>query len=196
MSRPTHQPLETLVDFLEQNPGIAKGLLRTAHAKQQTKRKWDEIAVSLNSLGGAQKDGKGWAKYRADKKFALKKICAQHAQSMRRTGGGTAENLPALTPIDQRLVAVILLQDTAMLLPIHFHPQNPRKEKGRGQKKISLKQKALMNSKDSENNSFGTYVGQKLEQIDPVPPFLVTYPDTTYFPNNSTNCFLLLKLLC
>ncbi|KAJ8728910.1 hypothetical protein PYW07_006606 [Mythimna separata] len=107
MSRPTHQQLETLVDFLEQNPGIAKGLLRTAHAKQQTKRKWDEIAVSLNALGGAQKDGKGWAKYWADKKCALKKICAQHAQSMRRTGGGTAENLPALTPIDQRLVAVM-----------------------------------------------------------------------------------------
>lgn len=50
------------MDFLTQNPGIAKGLLRTAHAKQQTKRKWDEIAVSLNALGGAQKDGKGWAK--------------------------------------------------------------------------------------------------------------------------------------
>ncbi|KAJ8728898.1 hypothetical protein PYW07_006594 [Mythimna separata] len=46
MSRPTHQQLETIVDFLEQNPGIAKGLLRTAHAMQQTKRKWDEIAVS------------------------------------------------------------------------------------------------------------------------------------------------------
>ncbi|KAL4702260.1 hypothetical protein ACJJTC_002855 [Scirpophaga incertulas] len=107
MSRPTSQQLEALVEFLELNSGIAKGLLRTAHAKHDTKRKWDDISINLNALGGAQKTGKGWAKYWADKKCALKKTCAQHAQSMRRTGGGVADDLPTLSPLDQRLIAIM-----------------------------------------------------------------------------------------
>ncbi|KAL4703685.1 hypothetical protein ACJJTC_005249 [Scirpophaga incertulas] len=107
MSRPTSQQLEALVEFLELNSGIAKGLLRTAHAKNDTKRKWDDISLNLNALGGAQKTGKGWAKYWADKKCTLKKTCAQHAQSMRRTGGGVADDLPTLSPLDQRLIAIM-----------------------------------------------------------------------------------------
>lgn len=35
-------------------------------------------------------------------------MCAQLGQSMRRTGGGTAENLSALTPLDQRLVVAVM----------------------------------------------------------------------------------------
>ncbi|KAL4721613.1 hypothetical protein ACJJTC_011666 [Scirpophaga incertulas] len=60
MSRPTSQQLESLVEFLELNPGIAKGLLHTAHAKNDTRRKWDDISLNLNALGGVQKTGKGW----------------------------------------------------------------------------------------------------------------------------------------
>lgn len=61
-NRPSYPQLEALGDFLTQNPGIAKGCLRSAHGKQQTKLKWDEAAITINALGGAQKDGKGWAK--------------------------------------------------------------------------------------------------------------------------------------
>ena len=61
-NRPTTIQLEALVEFLEENPGIARGLLRTAQAKQETKRKWAQIAISFNSLGGVHKDGPGWAK--------------------------------------------------------------------------------------------------------------------------------------
>ncbi|CAB3223746.1 unnamed protein product [Arctia plantaginis] len=86
-SRPSYCQLEGLVDFLEQNPSIAKGLLRT--------------------LGGAIKDGQGWAKYWAEKKWALKKQCAQTSALMRRTGGGAAYSLPALSALDKRLVVVM-----------------------------------------------------------------------------------------
>ncbi|KAF9406109.1 hypothetical protein HW555_013415 [Spodoptera exigua] len=106
-NRPSYAQLEGLVEFLEQNPGIAKGLLRTTQAKLETKRKWATLATSLNSLGGANKDGQGWAKYWAEKKCALKKQCAQLSSSMRLTGGGTASNLPTLFALDQRLVAVM-----------------------------------------------------------------------------------------
>lgn len=61
-NRPSYGQLEGLVDFLEQNPGVAKGLLRTAQGKLKTKRKWENLATALNSLGGAIKNGQGWAK--------------------------------------------------------------------------------------------------------------------------------------
>lgn len=61
-NRPSYAQLEGLVEFLEQNPGIAKGLLRTAQGKLETKRKWENLATTLNSLGGANKNGQGWAK--------------------------------------------------------------------------------------------------------------------------------------
>ncbi|CAG5000789.1 unnamed protein product [Parnassius apollo] len=96
-NRPTLAQIETLVEFLEQNVGIAKGLLRTNQAKMEIKRQWASVAITLNSLGGANKDGQGWAKYWAEKKCALKKLCAQHSNSMRRTGGGSADDLPMLS---------------------------------------------------------------------------------------------------
>ncbi|PZC80773.1 hypothetical protein B5X24_HaOG213997 [Helicoverpa armigera] len=61
-NRPSYR--QGLVEFLEQNPAIAKGLLRTSQGKLETKRKWATLATSLNSLGGANKNGQGWAKVR------------------------------------------------------------------------------------------------------------------------------------
>ncbi|CAG5026364.1 unnamed protein product [Parnassius apollo] len=113
-NRPTLAQIETLVEFLEQNVGIAKGLLRTNQAKMEIKRQWASVAITLNSLGGANKDGQGWAKYWAEKKCALKKLCAQHSNSMRRTGGGSADDLSMLSDLDKRLVAVMGGQEFAV----------------------------------------------------------------------------------
>ncbi|KAH9632247.1 hypothetical protein HF086_002882 [Spodoptera exigua] len=103
-------------------------LLAMGLAKLETKRKWATLATSLNSLGGANKDGQGWAKYWAEKKCALKKHCAQLSSSMRLTGGGTASNLPTLSALDQRLVAVMgghefgnLPPATPTPTPVHSH---------------------------------------------------------------------------
>ncbi|KAJ0176456.1 hypothetical protein K1T71_007635 [Dendrolimus kikuchii] len=113
-NRPSFAQLEGLVEFLQENPGIAKGLLRTIQGKADTKRKWASLAISLNALGGANKDGQGWAKYWAEKKCALKKQCAQLSASMRRTGGGIADNLPTLSSLDHRLVALMGGQEFAI----------------------------------------------------------------------------------
>lgn len=64
MARPSQAQLEVLVGFLEQNIEMAKGLLRTHQGKLETKRKWSEMAITINSLGGVQKDGPGWSKVR------------------------------------------------------------------------------------------------------------------------------------
>ncbi|CAH1634788.1 unnamed protein product [Spodoptera littoralis] len=105
-NRPSTLQLETLVEFLEQNPGIARGFLRTSLGKQESKQKWAEIAVTLNALGGVIKDGPGWSKYWAEKKCSLKKLCSQYAASIRRTGGGEGERC-SLSQLDKRLVAVM-----------------------------------------------------------------------------------------
>ncbi|KAL4719592.1 hypothetical protein ACJJTC_019271 [Scirpophaga incertulas] len=105
-NRPTTIQLEALVEFLEQHPAIARGFLRTALGKQESKRKWAEIAMSLNSLGGVIKDGPAWAKYWAEKKCSLKKQCAQNAASIRQTGGGIGYTT-ILSELDRRLVAVM-----------------------------------------------------------------------------------------
>lgn len=62
MSRPSHWQMEKLVQFLENNPDIAKGHIRSAQARHHTKQKWAEITLSLNCWGGAIKDAKSWAK--------------------------------------------------------------------------------------------------------------------------------------
>nr|XP_013189809.1 unnamed protein product [Amyelois transitella] len=105
-NRPTQNQMVALVEFLERNPGIARGLLRTQQAKQETRKKWQEFAESTNALGGIIKDGQGWAKYWAEKKSVLKKICQQRAQAMRRTGGAV-DVVPELSLLKQRLVAVM-----------------------------------------------------------------------------------------
>ncbi|XP_060810125.1 uncharacterized protein LOC132904224 [Amyelois transitella] len=105
-NRPTQNQMAALVEFLERNPGIARGLLRTQQAKQETRKKWQEFAESTNALGGIIKDGQAWAKYWTEKKSALKKICQQRAQSMRRTGGGV-DVVPELSLLELRLVAVM-----------------------------------------------------------------------------------------
>ncbi|XP_075986183.1 uncharacterized protein LOC142983182 [Anticarsia gemmatalis] len=104
MGRPTFGQLEALAKFLEENPGIAKAKMRSAQGKQSTKRKWEEIAVTLNSIGGAKKDAKSWAKYWADKKCTLRKFCVKYWMSLR--NGGVEDCPPSLTPLEQRLVAV------------------------------------------------------------------------------------------
>lgn len=61
-NRPTSAQFERFVEFLEQNPGVARGFMRTSQGRQETKRKWAQLALELNALGGVIKDGIGWAK--------------------------------------------------------------------------------------------------------------------------------------
>ncbi|XP_059048328.1 zinc finger and BTB domain-containing protein 17 isoform X3 [Achroia grisella] len=100
--RPSCAQIEALVQFLERNPGIARGWLRTNSAKAETKRKWAILAPTLNSLGGTIKNGVGWAKYWAEKKCGLKKQCTE-----RRSEGGTFESLNLLTDLDRRMFNIM-----------------------------------------------------------------------------------------
>ncbi|RVE44040.1 hypothetical protein evm_011338 [Chilo suppressalis] len=105
-ARPTYEQLEALVTFLEENPGIAKGHLRSSQAKWETKRKWEQISITLYAMGGTQKDAKGWSKFWSYKKYSLKKIGQRNADA-NRTGGAGPSNLPSLSCIEERMVAIL-----------------------------------------------------------------------------------------
>ncbi|CAG4969763.1 unnamed protein product [Colias eurytheme] len=83
-SHPSSAQVETLIEFMERNPGMAKGFLRTQNARERSRRQWEELAVRLNSIGGTIKTYKQWTKYWSDKKSAIKKIAAP-PPSQRRT---------------------------------------------------------------------------------------------------------------
>ncbi|XP_026733712.1 uncharacterized protein LOC113506941 isoform X1 [Trichoplusia ni] len=105
ITRPTQIQLEKLVDFLEKNPGLARGNMRSVQARRQTKIKWEQVAISLNALGGAIKDARSWTKFWCDKKYALKKSVAQRNASANRPGGGV--DLSPFSELDERLLTLI-----------------------------------------------------------------------------------------
>ncbi|CAB3258892.1 unnamed protein product [Arctia plantaginis] len=49
-NRPTYSQLKGLVEFLKQNPSIAKGLLPTIKPKLETKATWRSLATRLNAV--------------------------------------------------------------------------------------------------------------------------------------------------
>ncbi|XP_037964693.1 uncharacterized protein LOC105385876 isoform X2 [Plutella xylostella] len=99
--------MELLVEYLESNPGLARGLLKTAQGRSETKKKWISLASTLNAVGGSIKDGPAWCKYWTEKKCYLKRICARNSASMRRTGGGPSDPSPKFSDLEQRMVAVM-----------------------------------------------------------------------------------------
>ncbi|RVE54883.1 hypothetical protein evm_000250 [Chilo suppressalis] len=61
-AHPSSAQVEALVEFMERNPGLAKGFLPTQNARERGRRQWEELAVRLNSLGGTIKNYKQWTK--------------------------------------------------------------------------------------------------------------------------------------
>ncbi|KAL4702330.1 hypothetical protein ACJJTC_006936 [Scirpophaga incertulas] len=82
---------------------------RSAYTDQTMNRLTMNAVPTLENLHifGSSQQSIEVTEYWADKKCTLKKTCAQHAQSMRRTGGGVADDLPTLSPLDQRLIAIM-----------------------------------------------------------------------------------------
>ncbi|KAG7311214.1 hypothetical protein JYU34_002241 [Plutella xylostella] len=105
-SRPSYRQGELLVEYLERNPELARGLLKTAQGRRETKKKWISLALTLNAVSGSIKDGRGWCKYWTEKKCYLKRICARNL-AMRRPGGGPSDLSLKLSDLEQRMVAVM-----------------------------------------------------------------------------------------
>ncbi|XP_050352031.1 uncharacterized protein LOC126774512 isoform X1 [Nymphalis io] len=107
VSHPSSTQVEALVTFLEERPSLAKGFLRNPNARARALKEWDKITTLLNNtIGGSIKSSKKWIKYWSDKKSAVKrKAVARNAARLRT--GGAAEDIPELSEIEERILALM-----------------------------------------------------------------------------------------
>lgn len=61
-SHPSRAQIDALIEFLEQNQSPAKGFSKVPSAKDAARRKWEQLSVKLNSMGGSIKTWKQWTK--------------------------------------------------------------------------------------------------------------------------------------
>lgn len=59
--RVSNEQLDELLDFLDANPAVAKGVGLGTRSKETIDREWDNLADALNAHGGGcSKSGKRW----------------------------------------------------------------------------------------------------------------------------------------
>ncbi|XP_058127711.1 uncharacterized protein LOC131291216 [Anopheles ziemanni] len=104
-SRFTKDQMEKLVQIMEQNPEVAKGICSNPSAF------WGEVCKELNPLGPS-KDKTGWRKAWADKKSNVKKKYTQMVQERNKTGGGIAASC-TFTDIEERILNVTNIKTNA-----------------------------------------------------------------------------------
>ncbi|XP_037296359.1 uncharacterized protein LOC119189819 [Manduca sexta] len=80
--------IETLLDFLSENPDLARGLVHSLEGRAKAKRLWETLTSQLNSMGGAVKTVQQWKKVWADRKYLAKKANSAARRSAGATGGG------------------------------------------------------------------------------------------------------------
>ncbi|CAH2085480.1 unnamed protein product [Euphydryas editha] len=105
--RVSYEQLELLWEFLNSNSDIVTSYNRSLQEKENSKRKWREIAKILNSQGlGAHKDWKGWSKYWVDYKGKLKmKVAAVKSSHATTEGGPCSEK--SLSEMDKKFLQLL-----------------------------------------------------------------------------------------
>ncbi|KAJ8703983.1 hypothetical protein PYW07_013277 [Mythimna separata] len=177
-SHPSSAQVETLVEFMERNPGMAKGFLRTQSARERSRRKWEELALRLNSMGGTIKTYKQWTKYWSDKKSAIKKKVAARAAARHRTDGGLEDELLELSEVEERIVALCCGENLSTgdahlgIQPLPPSPNEPRPE-GVNQdshQDVPSPDPQLMNTEDVTESEPLSPASEILQDEDSLPP--------------------------
>nr|XP_029712742.1 protein PRRC2C-like [Aedes albopictus] len=102
---------EHLVDRMEANPSVAKGLKfceGSGLTADAFARLWEELAVGLNSLGPPTRSVKDWQKVWTDFKLKVKNKLAHNKREVNATGGGP-NSLKVLSPTEETVVKLLSL---------------------------------------------------------------------------------------
>ncbi|CAB3230709.1 unnamed protein product [Arctia plantaginis] len=101
------QQLEILMDFLEENRDMSKGLLPGPPlSHQKTRQKWASLAKQLNAVqSGALKTPDGWKKYW----FEWRHKCRKKAANARRLQSGSDSGPNRFVPLNDLEVRVLEL---------------------------------------------------------------------------------------
>ncbi|XP_055904338.1 uncharacterized protein LOC129940114 [Eupeodes corollae] len=88
IKRTTNAQFSKLVELMEANPDIAKGVGTFGSSKKNQAQYWDSFALELNALGPPIREGKERHKVWLNFKLKLKKKIATNKKDVVATGGG------------------------------------------------------------------------------------------------------------
>ncbi|XP_055915358.1 uncharacterized protein LOC129948394 [Eupeodes corollae] len=109
IKRTNNAQFSKLVEVMEANPDIAKGVGTFGSSKKNQAQYWDSFALELNALGLPIREGKEWHKVWLDYKLKLKKKIATNKNDVVATGGGPFRQL-TLSPLEQAVDNLLSLQ--------------------------------------------------------------------------------------
>ncbi|CAI6358351.1 unnamed protein product [Macrosiphum euphorbiae] len=95
---------QTIIDFMESHPHLAKGKFSASFTNEKATNLWQELTASLNSIPGSIKEWKAWRRTWHDMKGNAKSKKVK--LNFRTTGGGESIATP-LKKLDESLVGII-----------------------------------------------------------------------------------------
>ncbi|KAK0075004.1 hypothetical protein PV326_011966, partial [Microctonus aethiopoides] len=104
-ARASQEQLTKMIDYFYSNKGLAEGKFHVLHGKENSQKKWAELAIELNLHQGATKTAEQWQVWRD-----LKSRTSIKARDIRKTKGLTgnkAISKPELTEFEQRVIGII-----------------------------------------------------------------------------------------
>ncbi|XP_055914609.1 uncharacterized protein LOC129947881 [Eupeodes corollae] len=107
--RTNKNQFEKLVELMESNPNLARGVGEFGSSKKNQKEYWDQFATTLNSLGPPTRDGKEWHKVWLDYKLKIKRKLSMNKAEVVATGGGKYSQV-SLTPLEQAVDELLGLE--------------------------------------------------------------------------------------
>ncbi|KAK3930980.1 Putrescine hydroxycinnamoyltransferase 1 [Frankliniella fusca] len=93
-----------MVSFMESHPGLVQNEMVGMSCKEDLRRRWEELAASLNLLSGSHKSVEKWQQCWKDQWKIVKKKASQIANYERETGGG--RSVKQLDSYEERVLKV------------------------------------------------------------------------------------------
>ncbi|XP_017472426.1 PREDICTED: uncharacterized protein LOC108363546 [Rhagoletis zephyria] len=117
IKRTTTQQFEKLVELMQNNPDVAKGMGNFGSSKKSRAELWEKFAAELNAIGPPMRNGREWNKFLLctimvwlDYKLKLKKKISTNRRETVATGGGPYVQ-QSLTPLEQTVDELLHLQE-------------------------------------------------------------------------------------
>ncbi|XP_036336280.1 uncharacterized protein LOC118746544 [Rhagoletis pomonella] len=95
-----------MLDFFLGNKGLAEGKFSAIHGRQEASRKWEELAMLLNSSNGAEKSAAQWQVVWRDLKSRTSVKARERRKQMAATGNAPMLTAP-LSDLDQKVLSLL-----------------------------------------------------------------------------------------
>lgn len=123
----TKQQFDILIEEMQANPNVARGVRLFGETKATTDEVWKSIAMKLNSYGPPTRTPDEWQRVWVHFKAKLKKKIAQNKRNINVTGGGPSQEV-SLSPLEQTAAnsstELIIIKNKMFIVEIFFFVLN------------------------------------------------------------------------